>query len=161
MPQFDFHHVFWPQVAWLAVFFAVLYFGVVRLTLPKLGRVLDARQDKMTGDIAGAEKAKAEADRIAADYDAEVSTAQDAARARLADARVKASAAIEQKLATANKALSEQALEAQTALDAARTAALGEIELIAGSAAADIVEKLTGRRPEEAATASAARAALA
>ena len=161
MPQFDFHHVFWPQVVWLAVFFAVLYFGVVRLTLPKLGRTMEAREDKMTGDIAIAETAKAEADRIAADYDAGVASAQDTARGTLAAARLKATAAIEKKLATTNQALTAHAAEAQASLDAARTKALVEIEAVAGDTAADIVEKLTGRRPAENTANAAARAALA
>jgi F-type H+-transporting ATPase subunit b len=161
MPQFDFTHVFWPQVVWLAVFFAVLYFGVVRLTLPKLGRTMAAREDKMTGDITIAETAKAEADRIAADYDAGVAAAQDAARGKLAAARLKATASIEKKLATTNEALAALGAEAQASLDAARARALVEIEAVAGDTAADIVEKLTGRRPDVNVANAAARAALA
>ena len=43
MPQFEFGTVFIPQLFWLAVFFVVLYFGIVRLTLPRLGKVMDER----------------------------------------------------------------------------------------------------------------------
>jgi len=98
MPQFDLAN-FTPQLVWLALFFAILYFGVVSLTLPKLGRVMTAREDQVTGDIATAETAKAEADRMAADYDASVVAAQDSARAKLGVARATAVKTLEERLA--------------------------------------------------------------
>ena len=161
MPQFDFSTVFWPQFIWLAVFFAILYFGVVKLTLPKLGRVMQAREDQVSGDLDSAQGAKAEADRMAAEYDAGVATAQDAARAKLTEARAAAAAALEAKLKASNAVLEQQAADAQASLDAARNSALGQIEGVAADAAADIVERLTGKRPADAAVAKAAQAALA
>lgn len=161
MPQFDFAHVFWPQLAWLAVFFTILYFGVVRLTLPKLGRVMTAREDRVAGDIATAEAAKAQADRMAAAHAAGVAAAQDAARVKLNAARASSTAAIDAKLAESKAALDARTAEAQTALETARSAALGTIETVAADAASDIVEKLTGTRPETDTAAAAARMALA
>ena len=160
MPQFDFAN-FLPQMVWLALFFAILYFGIVRLTLPKVGRVMQAREDQVAGDIATAEQAKAQADRMAADYDAGVASAQDAARARLGDARAAAAAALEAKLKKSNDALATKSAKAQAALDTARDAAFGQIESVAADAASDIVERLTGQRPAAAAAAKAARTALA
>jgi len=161
MPQFDFHHVFWPQVAWLAVFFVILYFGIVGPTLPKLGKVMAERDDKVTGDIASAENAKAGADKLAADYDAGVAAAQDNARAVITKARSQASAEVESRLKAANATLDEQAAKAAMSLETARTKAMAEIEGVAADAAATIVEKLTGKRPAESAASAAARAALA
>ncbi|MFS2111894.1 hypothetical protein ACCC88_19540, partial [Sphingomonas sp. Sphisp140] len=77
MPQFDFANVFLPQLVWLAIFFAVLYFAVVLPTLPKLGRTMQAREDQVTGDLDAAEAAKASADKLAADYEAGVAEAQE------------------------------------------------------------------------------------
>ena len=161
MPQFDFANVFWPQLIWLAIFFAILYFGIVQATLPKLGRVIDAREGQMTGDIATAERAKAEADRLAADYDAGVAAAQDDARSKLVAARASAAAAVEATLAAANRDLDAKAASAQAALDTARGNAVAEIEQVAADAAAAIVEKLTGKRPADAEAQAAARAAIA
>jgi F-type H+-transporting ATPase subunit b len=67
MPQFHLDN-FVPQLAWLAIFFAILYFGIVRLTLPKLGKTLDAREDRISGDLSTAERAKGEADALSASY---------------------------------------------------------------------------------------------
>lgn len=161
MPQFDFGHVFWPQLIWLAIFFAILYFGIVQRTLPRLGQTLAAREDQLSGDLSTAEAAKAEADRLTDDYDAGVAAAQDAARARLAQARGAASASLADRLAAANAALATRAAEAQAALDAARMRALAEIESVSAEAASAIVEKLTGTRPGADEAAAATRAALA
>ncbi|MEO5494580.1 MAG: ATPase [Sphingomonas sp.] len=160
MPQFQLAN-FLPQMVWLAIFFAILYFGIVRITLPKVGRVMQAREDQVSGDVATAEQAKAQADRMAADYDAGVASAQDAARSRLGDARAAAATALEAKLKKSNDALAVKSATAQAALDAARDAAFGQIESVAADAAADIVERLTGKRPSGAAAAKAARTALA
>jgi F-type H+-transporting ATPase subunit b len=159
MPQFEFS-TFLPQMVWLAIFFAVLYFGVVRLTLPKVGRVIEAREDQVSGDLSTAQGAKAEADRMAADYDAGVAAAQDAARARVAEARAAAALEIETKLKASNAAIEAKSNAAQAELDTARSSALGEIETVAASIAADIVERLTGSRPTDAVAAGAARGAL-
>ncbi|MGJ3647268.1 ATPase [Sphingomonas sp. GlSt437] len=160
MPQFEFGTVFWPQVFWLAVFFVVLYFGVVGPTLPKLGRVMAERENKVTGDIAQAEAAKADADALQASHDASVAVAQDKARALVAEARSKANAKVEAKLKDANAKLDAQAKAADAALAQARGKALAEIEAVAADAAATIVDKLTGVRPADNAAQAAARAAL-
>ncbi len=160
MPQFDFAHVFWPQLAWLAVFFVILYFGIVQATLPKLGRVMEARESQMKADLASAEQAKAAADKFAADYDAGIVAAQDAARAQLMAARGSASTQVEARLAAANAALDVRAAQAAAALGAAKASALAEVEAVALDAAAQIVEKLTGTRPAAADVAAAARAVM-
>ncbi len=160
MPQFEFSTVFWPQLIWLAIFFVILYFGIVQRTLPKLGRVITARENQMTGDLATAEKAQAEATQLGLDYDASVAAAQEAARAQLNAARVNAATAIEAKLAAANATLDANAAAAQAVLDAARGNALAEIETVAAEAATAIVEKLTGMRPADDDAIAAARMAM-
>ena len=159
MPQFEGAN-FLPQLFWLAIFFAILYFGVVRPTLPKLGRVMTEREDRVRGDIASAERAKAEADRMQAEYDSGVAEAQVTARSRLGDAQAAAAAALEARLKESNEAIDRRTEAAQASLDVARQRAMGEIEGVAADAAADIVEKLTGTRPAPSATQDAARAAL-
>jgi F-type H+-transporting ATPase subunit b len=160
MPQFELS-TFLPQMVWLAIFFAILYFGIVQLTLPKVGRVIEAREAQVAGDIAQAQAAKDQADRMATAYDQGVAEAQDKARANVAEARTRASAALEERLKAANAATEARMAEADRALAEARTSALGQIEGVAADAAADIVERLTGARPTADEAAGAARAALA
>jgi F-type H+-transporting ATPase subunit b len=147
MPQFDLAN-FVPQLAWLTVFFAILYFGIVRLTVPKLGRVMNEREETVSGDIRTAEAAKAEADWIEAEYAASVAAAREQAREAMNAARGRAAKATEERLAAANAEVGRKQQAAQAELDAARIRALSEIRLVAADAAADIVERLTGVRPE-------------
>lgn len=160
MPQFDPANWF-PQFVWLAIVFAILYFGIVRTTLPRIGRVVAARDDKVSSDVDGAARAKAEADRMAADYDSGLAAARDSARAKLEAARGEAARSLEAKLAETRTALDAQAQEAAASLDGARVRAMAQIEDVAAEAAAQVVEKLTGSRPDTDAAGAAARAALA
>ncbi len=160
MPQFDIAN-FLPQMAWLGLFFAVLYFFVVRATLPKLGKVMDEREERVVGDLQTAETAKAQADAVTQAYVVELQKAQEGARASLAAARGEASKAIEGRLASTDAAIEGKLAEAQGALDTAKGKAVGEIEAIAADAAASIVERLTGTRPADSDAVNAARAALA
>ena len=160
MPQFELAN-FLPQLFWLAIFFAILYFAVVRPTLPKLSRVIDARETQVTGDLDTAAQAKAEADRMAAQYDEGVATAQNDARARIVAAQSAAAKQLEAKLAASNATIHARTDAAEASIAAARRNAMGEIEGVAAEAASDIVEKLTGARPDPARATDAARAALA
>lgn len=161
MPQFDFARVFLPQLVWLLIFFAILYFGIVQMTLPKLGKTMTAREDKVTGDIAAAEAAKGEADSLGAAYAEGIDAAHADARAAVNAAKAKASAKVEAQLAELGKTLSGKIAAAEASLDTARAKAFGEIEAVAGEAAGDIVERLTGKRPDAKAATAAAKEALA
>jgi F-type H+-transporting ATPase subunit b len=160
VPQFDLAN-FVPQLVWLAIFFAILYFGIVQMTLPKLGRTMAAREDQVTGDIAAAERAKAEADTTAASYAESIDAAHKAARSSIGEAKAKAAANVEAAVKAGNAALAEQAAAADAKLAVARNKALGEVESVAADAAADIVERLTGTRPDAALVSNAAKSAMA
>src|SRR5260221_13032267 len=60
--------VFAPQLIWLAISFAILYFLLSKIALPSISSTLSARQQKLDGDLAAAEKFKAEADAAIAMY---------------------------------------------------------------------------------------------
>lgn len=160
MPQFNFAN-FIPQLAWLAIFFSILYFGIVKATLPKITRVVDERDGKVSGDIAAAETAKAELDRIHQAYEAEMASAHGGAHDTIVKAKAQATRDAEARLAEANHALEAKAAIAAASLDAARTAAMGEIERVATEAAVDIVDRLSGVRPDDDSTRAAVRTAIA
>jgi F-type H+-transporting ATPase subunit b len=148
MPQFDFAHVLTPQLAWLFVIFAVLYFGVVRMTLPKLGKVMDAREQSISGDLATAQAAKQTADEIDVQYHAEMNASREEARKAIADAKAKAAKSTETKLAKAG-AKAEQALsEAEARIADAVAKAEGALATAAAENAQAIVARLTGVEPK-------------
>ena len=161
MPQFQFGEVLVPQLVWLAIFFAILYFGIVKLTLPRLGRVMEEREGVVTGDLGAAETAKAEADRMQSSYDAGIGEAQGRARTALGEAKAAAARSVEARLAEVDQGLQLRQRASEEELAAARSRALGEIENVAAETAADVVERLIGVRPEPAQASAAATRALA
>ena len=148
MPQFDFTHVFWPQLVWLAISFAVLYFGVVRLTLPRLGKVMDARDDQITGDLAVAKAAKETADAVDLRYHAEMAASRDAARKAMADAKMAAAKSAETRLAAAGQQAEAALTAAEVRIAKSVATAEAALNLAAAEGAQAIVAILTGTAPQ-------------
>jgi F-type H+-transporting ATPase subunit b len=161
VPQFDFARNFLPQVFWLAIVFAFLYFVIVRATLPRLGKVMQDREDTVLGDLDSAQAAKAEADSVSEAYETTVRKAQEEARAMIASSRSAAQKGVEARLHEVDAGIAAKADVAQAALEAARSKAADEIQAIAADAAGSIVERLTGVRPADDKVDAAAKAALA
>ncbi len=157
MPQFNLAN-FAPQLAWLAIFFAILYFGIVQLTLPKIGRVADERARRVGDDLAAAELARSTATTAREGHEAAMAAAHADGQAALAAARDEATKATEARMKALAAELDARGEAAQATLAASRDKALAEVDRIAASAVAEIVTRLTGRTPDET-TATAAVAA--
>ncbi|MCH8155044.1 MAG: F0F1 ATP synthase subunit B', partial [Proteobacteria bacterium] len=80
MPQFD-PTAFTPQLFWLAVTFAVLFFAMWRFALPRLSNIMEARQQRIDADLDKAASVKEEADRVLAEYEQAQAAARDKAAA--------------------------------------------------------------------------------
>lgn len=160
MPQFDFGNVFVPQLFWLAVFFVVLYFGIVRLTLPRLGKVMDERETRIGSDLSAAEVAKGSSDDLTEALRVEMEAARENARQHFTDAQAKAAAARETKIAAASAKADALVAEAEARIAAARDAASASIRDVAVESARDIVARFTGVEPTEAETAKAVAVAM-
>lgn len=161
MPQFDFTNVFWPQLFWLALFFIVLYFGIVRLTLPRLGKVMDERATKIDGDLEAARAAKESADELTERYRAELEKSRDEARGNIAAAKAEAAKASEARLAKA-EADSAAKIDAAEARIADATAKAHEsLRGVAIEGAQAIIAKLTNNQPSTDAVSGAVDAAMA
>lgn len=143
MPQFD-STAWLPQLAWLAVIFTVLYFAVIRPTLPKVGRIIDEREGRVAGDLDAAEAAKAEADAIRTRYDTGMAAAREAAQARVAAAQAEAAIAAEARLKDLAAVLEGKATAAATRLDGARDAARATLAATTTELTSEAVTRLTG-----------------
>lgn len=149
--------VYQSQWFWLLIVLGVIYFFVGRGIVPKVEKTVDERDAKIAADLAQAEKLRDEADEIEDKWRAQLNDAHAKAQGVIAEAKAKAAAASEKRVAAADKRLAKKADEAAASLDAARDAALAEIEAVAADAASDVVSKLTGATVTEA----EARAAVA
>ncbi len=146
MPQFDFANVFVPQVFWLAVMFIILYFGVVLPTLPKIGKVMETREQQIASDLENAATVKAKSDEMLAQNLISANKSREDARGVVAKAKASAAASVAKKLAAADAKTDASAAEAQAKIGKAHAKAMAEIELVSAEGAQAIVEKLTGTK---------------
>lgn len=143
MPQFE-PSVFLPQLIWLAAIFAVLYFFVVRPTLPKVGLVIEERETRVAGDLDAAEQAKGAADEIRLRYDEGMTEARKVAQAAVAAAREKAARAADGRMAEVSSSLDSKTQAAMSALAIARASAQDALARTAADLTADAVKRLSG-----------------
>jgi len=143
VPQFD-TAFFLPQLAWFAAIFLALYFAVVRPTLPKVGKVIDAREHQVRSDLDAAEGAQSTAAAMRSQYDEGMAAARTAAQAEVAKARAEAARAVEARMKALSEQLDAQATEAAARLDAARAQARANLAETTAALTADAVERLTG-----------------
>jgi len=89
MPQFDTHFLT-PLLFWSAVSFAILLFLLKRYAFPAITEILDARERTITENLAKAERARKDAERLLAEYQAKLKAAQQEATAMIDQARKQA-----------------------------------------------------------------------
>ena len=143
MPQFDTAN-FLPQLVWLAVIFAVLYFAVVRPTLPKVGRIIDEREGRVASDLDAAEIANGEADAIRTRYDSGMAAAREAAQAQVAASQADVSKRVEGRMKELGAVLDGKAAEAAARLSTARDAARATLAATTTDLTGEAVKRLTG-----------------
>lgn len=83
--------------------FALVFFFVWKWALPTINKTLEARQQAVAGELAGAEKAKGDAEGLLADY-----------KAQLAEAKAEGNRIIEEARSTAEQMRSEAVSKAES-----------------------------------------------
>ena len=148
------------QLFWLAITFAALYLLSSRVLLPRVGGIIDARASKIEGDLAEAQRFKAEADAANAAYEQALSDARGRAQALANATREKQAAETAKKRKALEQQLDVKLGEAEKAIAATKTAAMGNVRSIATEAASAIVKRLTGTEPSGQAVTAAVGDAL-
>ncbi len=136
------------QVFWLAVTFAVLFIIMWKVALPRVGEVIEARQQKIAADLERAEKLKQEVDEITADYEKTLADARAKAQEEMRKAQDKIKADQAKKQEKIDADLASRVAEAEERIDNAREAAMEQIRDVAEEIAGAAVEKLTGEAPD-------------
>ena len=158
-PPFE-SSTFASQLVSLVIAFVALYLIVSRIALPRVGAVIDARQNKIEGDLAEAQKLKDESEAALKAYEADLAAARSKAQAIGAETRDKLNAASEAERKSLEDKLSAKLAEAEKTIAATRTSAMSNVRGIAADAAGAIVQRLTGTVPDSTAVASADDATL-
>ncbi len=151
---------FASQLVSLLIAFVALYLIVSRIALPRVGSVIDERQNKIEGDLADAQKLKDQSDSALKAYENELAAARSRAQAIGAETREKLNAASEAERKTLEDQLSVKLAEAEKTIASTREAAMGNVRGIAADAAAALVQQLTGVLPDGKSVDSAVAASL-
>ena len=162
MPQINqLSDVLYSQLFWLLLTLAIIYFGVGKAMLPKIMSTMDARNSRISDDLAAAEAARRAADATEEAYRARMAESRTEAMKVTGAAKQESARATEARVATADAASREKIEAAEARLRAAAEAALADIEAVAAEAAQDMVARLAGLTVSKADAARAVKAATA
>ncbi|MGH6829797.1 MAG: F0F1 ATP synthase subunit B' [Methylocella sp.] len=146
---------FTPMLIWLSLSFGLLYLLMSKIALPRVESILHTRADKITRDIGEANAFRARSEEAAAAHDKTIAEAKAKALALAQETHAKLNAESE-----ANRVALEAELNARLAASEAqilemKAKAMGNVEAIAGEAAAAIVQHITGKPADQEAIARA------
>lgn len=145
MPQIaQLAETFASQILWLLVFFGLVYFIVGRGMVPKVMSTVDQRDSQIASDLMAAQAARDEADAREEEWRRRENANRERARTTVAEAKARAGAENEARLAQAQTAIDARLAAAEGQIAAARQSALAEIEYVAADATQDIVARMTG-----------------
>ena len=126
MPQFDLHYLT-PLTFWSLISFIILMVILYKYALPSITEILDARQEKIKGDIDQAEKLRGDAERLKGEYQRNVIKAEEEAEGKIQAAVVKAKEISDGIVKEGNQAAADNRAKAQLGIDIERKKALAEL----------------------------------
>ncbi|ALG71874.1 ATPase [Azospirillum thiophilum] len=129
------------QIFWLALTFGVLYHLMSKKALPRVAEVLEARQERISRDLAKAAQLKEEAEAIMAQVEKSLAGARAEAQGVIAQASADIEANNQARQAQLNADIAERLRSAEASIAAAKDEALANIR----TASSDIVRDITGR----------------
>jgi len=158
LPQFEFQHWF-GQIVYLIILFALLYWLMAKVFVPRLRSVIDQRAATITDAVQTARQVQAEAAGQAEAAKAEVAAARASSRATATAAKARVTEAANARAAEQEAVVNARIAEAETAIGKTRDAAMTNVAAIASDTAAAIVERLTGQAPTAAEATAAVKGA--
>ena len=158
LPQFEFQHWF-GQIVYLILLFAILYWLMAKVFVPRLRGVIDQRAATISDAVSAARQVQAEAAGQAEAAKAEVEAARASSRSMAAAAKARVIEQANTRAAEEEAVVNARIAEAETAIGKTRDAAMTNVAAIASDTAAAIVERLTGKAPTGAEAAAAVKGA--
>lgn len=161
MPQLSqLSEVYLSQFLWLAVALGFIFFVIARGMVPKIQATVDAREQRIAGDLEAAQKARVAADETEAAWRARMDAARVEAARIAQDAKTESGRDTEAKVKAAADKINRKVESAQDAIREALAAARSEIESVAAEATQDMVGRVTGLKIDKKEAAAAVKAAF-
>jgi F-type H+-transporting ATPase subunit b len=145
-PPFD-KQTFPSQLLWLTLTFVALYLLMARIALPRIDSILERRRERISGDLAEAQRLKGQSDAAIASYEKSLAEARARAQALLNDSRQQQATEAEAARKALDRSLNARIAEAESGIAQTKSAAMANVRGIATEAAAAIVERLIGIAP--------------
>jgi F-type H+-transporting ATPase subunit b len=154
VPQLDVT-TFVPQLFWLAVTFTALLLLMTLVALPRVGKALDARRQRIDEDLAGAAAMKSQAEAVAAAYRQRLTAARAEAQAAMKESAERFAAEAAERHRQLAQSLTQDIRAAEGRIAAAKERALSEIRAVATELAALAAARVAGLPPDPQRVASA------
>ena len=154
MPQFD-GATFPSQLLWLVICFGVMFWFLRSVALPRVGELLEERQERIRADLDKAAKLRDEAEQVRDAYEAALAEGRAEAQQVIREAAEAAAgeAAVRQEEVTAKIVAEIDAAEQR--ITAARQEALDNVRAVAAEVAQQATERLIGVQVDGAAASAA------
>jgi F-type H+-transporting ATPase subunit b len=146
---------FTPMLIWLSLSFGLFYLLMSKIALPRVESILHARAHKITKDIGEANAFRARSEEAAAAHDKTIADAKARALALAQETHARLTAETETNRLALEAELNARLAASETQILEMKGKAMGNVEAIAGEAAAAIVQHITGQPADPTAIARA------
>jgi F-type H+-transporting ATPase subunit b len=146
---------FTPMLIWLSLSFGLLYLLMSKIALPRVESILHTRAGKIAKDISEANAFRAQSEEAAAAYDKTIADAKAMALALAQETHARLTAETEANRLALEAELTATLAASEMQILEMKAAAMGNVEAIAGEAAAAIVQHITGKPANQEAIARA------
>ena len=161
MPQLSqLSEVYLSQFLWLAIALAFIFFVIARGMVPKIQATVEAREQRIAGDLEAAQAARAAADQTEAAWRERMDLARAEAARLSQEAKAESARETEAKVKAATDKLSVKIESAEGKIRDALIAARAEIESVAADATQQMVQRLAGISVDKQDAAAAVKAEL-
>lgn len=137
------------QIVWLAITFVILYLIMARVVIPRIGGILEDREQRIRSDLDKAEELKSDTDKAIRDYEDRLGEARSKASDIVAGMKAEMNAEIDKRRAEIEAELDERQSAAEKQIAEQRDAAMASLDDVARSVTTALVEKLSGSAPSD------------
>src|SRR5918998_742394 len=133
------------ELVWGFIVFGVVLLVLNKVLFPKIRQGIEAREQKIQGDLEAAETSKASAQRELEEYRAQLADARSEANRIIEEARQQADQVRKDIEAKARKDAEDVVARAQETITAERTRTIQELQGTIAAISIDLAEKVVGR----------------
>jgi F-type H+-transporting ATPase subunit b len=145
MPQLSqLAEVYLSQFLWLAIALGFIFFVIARGMVPKIQATVDAREQRIAGDLDAAQKARTAADETEAAWRERMDAARSEAARLAQEAKAESGRETEAKVRAAIDKINLKVEASEGKIRDAVASARSEIEVVAAEATREMVSRLTG-----------------